>query len=46
MIESLALEIRHAMRGLRRSPRVTSVAALTLAAGIGVNAAVFTDCPL
>jgi len=41
-VESFLLDVRHAVRVLARSRRFTIVAVLTLALGIGVNAAVFT----
>jgi putative ABC transport system permease protein len=41
-LESLAQDVRDALRGMRRSPAFTLVAVMTLAIGIGVNATVFT----
>lgn len=42
LIESLWQDMRHAVRGLRKSIGFSSVAIATLAIGIGANAAMFT----
>jgi putative ABC transport system permease protein len=41
-VAAIARDLRFALRGLRRTPGVTALVLLTLALGIGVNAAVFS----
>ena len=41
-MNGLTRELRHALRGLARSPRFAAAAALTLALGIGANTVIFS----
>src|SRR5262249_34619464 len=41
-LEDLTRDLRHALRSLRRAPALTSTVVVTLALGIGANAAIFS----
>ena len=42
MIETIAQDLKYAVRSLRRTPGFAAAAIVTLALGIGANSAIFT----
>jgi hypothetical protein len=42
MLTAMVMDVRYALRGLRRTPEVAAIAVLTLALGIGATTATFS----